>query len=194
VRHRGPGATGSRTGTTSTSTNSTRHERDSTSSSPQCRHRHASTSREPSNEATRLSDLAMAAGHRRDRDGFTALFDESFESVDLGRFTLSPGAVQTRSEFVASTFDGDYWQEMVDGPRRVLGVGPEQGGRRARARRWRSGRSRRLSATTCSSGSSSSRRETDSSFDSPGSTATTSMPRWTCSTSGTSRSAVRTTS
>ncbi len=75
-----------------------------------------SRSPEPSNEATRLSDALMATGRRRDRDGFTVLLDESFESVDLTRFTMSPGAIETRSEFVSSTFDGDYWQEMVDGP------------------------------------------------------------------------------
>ncbi len=75
-----------------------------------------STSREPSNEATTLCALVMDAGHRRDRDGFTALLDESFESIDLGRFTVTPGAIETRSEFLASTFDGDYWQAMVDGP------------------------------------------------------------------------------
>ena len=74
------------------------------------------TSREPSNEATGLSDALMGAGRCRDRDGFAALLDESFESVDLSRVTMSPGAIETRAEFISSTFDGDYWQAMVDGP------------------------------------------------------------------------------
>ena len=74
------------------------------------------TSREPSNEATRLSDALMVAGRWRDRDGFAALLDESFESFDLTRVTVSPGAIETRAEFISSTFDGDYWQAMVDGP------------------------------------------------------------------------------